>query len=170
MGVNRTLIIGNAGGDPEARYTQNGKMVCELSVAVNERYGESETTTWFKVICWERLAETVAEYVRKGREICVEGAMRERSYDDKDGNKRYVWELIANNVTFLSGGRTDDAGGGGTRQERPAAGGGAGRGPARAPARTAAGRPAQRPAQRPPQRPANGRTAVATAAGGDVPL
>ncbi|MGZ6273556.1 MAG: single-stranded DNA-binding protein [Candidatus Limnocylindrales bacterium] len=106
MSLNKAMIIGNLGRDPEMRYTQNGQAVTQFTVAVNRNYKDSsgewkEETEWFRVVAWAALAERTAEYLRKGRKVYVEGRLQTRSGDDKDGQKRYTTELIANTVTAL---------------------------------------------------------------------
>ena len=114
--LNKCMIIGNLGKDPEMRYTANGQAVTTFNVATsrtfNGRDGERrEETEWFTVVTWDRLAETCAQYLTKGRQVYVEGRMQTRSWDGNDGVKHYKTELIAQEVKFL--GRRDDAGGGG---------------------------------------------------------
>ena len=108
---NRSMIIGNLGRDPEMRYTPNGNPVTEFSVATSRQYtsGEGERveeTEWFNIVCWNRLAETCAQYLTKGRQVYVEGRMRTRNWDGECGKKHYRTELIADTVKFL-GGRDD---------------------------------------------------------------
>jgi single-strand DNA-binding protein len=110
MGYQLITILGNVGKEPELRYTANGKAVCTFSVAVNERYGESESTEWFSVVAWEKLGEVVSQYVTKGKELLVSGTMRTRSWDGNDGVKHYRTELIARDVKFV--GKRDAAPGG----------------------------------------------------------
>jgi single-strand DNA-binding protein len=105
--LNKVMIIGNLGRDPEMRYTANGTAVTEFSVAATERYTsngqQQERTEWFNVVTWARLAETCAQYL-KGRQVYVEGRLQTRSWDGQDGQKRYRTEVIAENVRFLGGG------------------------------------------------------------------
>jgi single-strand DNA-binding protein len=125
MSVNKAIIIGNLGADPEVRYTQSGSAVANLSIATNERWtdksGQSqERTEWHRVVVFGKTAENCAKYLSKGRQVYVEGRIQTRDWQDKDGNKRYSTEIVANNVTFLSGGNGGDFnGGGGGGQERP---------------------------------------------------
>lgn len=110
-GVNKAILIGNLGKDPELSYTQNGTARCRFSLATGETYlnnaGEKqERTEWHNIVVWGKLAETVNKFVQKGRQVYVEGRIQNRSYDDKDGNKRYISEINATKVTFL-GGRGD---------------------------------------------------------------
>jgi single-strand DNA-binding protein len=116
-GLCKATIIGNLGGDPEMRYTPNGRAFTTFNVACNRTYntpeGERrEETEWFQVVTWDRLAETCAQYLTKGRQVYVEGRMQTRSWDGTDGVKHYRTELIAQEVKFL-GQRGDAAGGGG---------------------------------------------------------
>ncbi len=105
MSLNKVMIIGNLGGDPEMRYTPNGAAVTNFSVAVNESWtsdGEKkDRTEWFRVICWNKLAETAAVYLTKGRQVFVEGRLQTRSWDDQNGQKRYATEVVASTVRFL---------------------------------------------------------------------
>jgi single-strand DNA-binding protein len=115
-GVNKVILIGNLGADPDMRYTPSGTGVCELRLATNESWTDKsgqkqERTEWHRVVVWGKLAEIVSKYLSKGRQVYVEGRLRTRSWDDKEGNKRYTTEIIANDVQFLSGG----SGGGGAR-------------------------------------------------------
>ncbi len=98
-GLNRIIIIGNVGRDPEGRYTQEGKPVTTFSVGVNDR---KDNTEWFNVVTWDKLAETCNQYVRKGQKVCVEGRMQTRSWEGQDGERKYRTELVANSVLFLS--------------------------------------------------------------------
>jgi single-strand DNA-binding protein len=104
-GLNRVEIIGNLGGDPEMRYTANGTAVTTFRVAVGRTYtvdGERrEETEWFRVVAWNKLAELVQAHLTKGRKVYVEGRQSTRSWDGPDGQKRYMTELIANQVLFL---------------------------------------------------------------------
>lgn len=106
MTLNKVLLIGNLGSDPEMRYTPNGAAVCDFRMAVNRRYttgdGEQrEETEWFRVTCWGRLAETVNQYLQKGRKAYVEGRISSSAYTDKDGQPRASLEVTAETVSFL---------------------------------------------------------------------
>ena len=106
MSLNKAMIIGNLGRDPEMRYTPNGQAVTQFTVAVNHNYKDStgewkEETEWFRVVAWAALAERTAENLRKGRKVYVEGRLQTRSWEDKDGQKRYTTELVASTVTSL---------------------------------------------------------------------
>lgn len=104
-GLNRVEIIGNLGSDPEMRYTANGTAVTTFRVAVGRTYtveGERrEETEWFRVVAWNKLAELVQAHLTKGRKVYVEGRQSTRSWDGPDGQKRYMTELVANQVIFL---------------------------------------------------------------------
>ena len=108
--LNKVMIIGNLGADPEMRYTANGSAVTNFNVATNRVYttrdGERrEETEWFRVVAWERLAEICSQYLAKGRSVYVEGRMQTRSWEGQDGNTRDTTELIAQEVEFLGGPR-----------------------------------------------------------------
>ena len=106
MSLNKCMIIGNLGRDPEMRYTPSGQPVTQFTVAVNRNYknqaGEwQEETEWFRIVAWGPLAERTAEYLRKGRKVYVEGRLQTRQWEGQDGQKRYTTELVANTVTPL---------------------------------------------------------------------
>ncbi|MEZ4504093.1 MAG: single-stranded DNA-binding protein [Dehalococcoidia bacterium] len=106
--LNKCMVIGHLGADPEMRYTANGDAVTNFSVATSRQYtttsGERrEETEWFRVVAWRRLAETCAQYLSKGRLVYVEGRLQTRSWEGQDGQKRYMTELIAEQVKFLGG-------------------------------------------------------------------
>jgi single-strand DNA-binding protein len=109
--VNKVILIGNLGKDPEVRFTPNGKALAKFPVATSERWTDQqgqkqERTEWHNVVVWGKQAETCGQYLAKGRQVFVEGSIRSRQYDDKDGNKRYITEIVARDVRFLgSGGR-----------------------------------------------------------------
>ena len=117
--LNKIMIIGNVGRDPELRMTSNGKPVTEFSVAVNRVYsggdgGErKEETEWFKVICWQRLAETAQQIIQKGRLVYVEGRLQNRPWTDREGKERTSLEIIANNFQVLDSRRDREGGMGG---------------------------------------------------------
>jgi single-strand DNA-binding protein len=106
MSVNKVILVGNVGKDPEVRYLEKGVAVAKFPLATSETYkgkdGEKVTATeWHNVVLWRGLAETVEKYVRKGSQLYIEGKIRTRSYDDKDGNKRYVTEIVADLMQML---------------------------------------------------------------------
>jgi single-strand DNA-binding protein len=128
-GLNKVMIIGNLGRDPEMRYTPSGSPVTNFSVAVTRRRnspdGEStEETEWFNVNCWNKLAEIANQYLTKGKQVYIEGRLRTTSWDDKTtGEKKYRTEVVANDIQFI-GSRGDsggDFGGGNDRSPVAAA-------------------------------------------------
>ncbi len=137
--VNKVIIIGNLGAKPELNYTKGGTAVTTLSVATNERWSgqdgeKNERTEWHRIVVFGRTAENCCQYLDKGRSIYAEGRLATRDWEDKDGNKRYTTEIVANTIQFLSGdggggggGYSDDGGGSGP----PSRGGGGGGGGAR---------------------------------------
>lgn len=109
--LNRVELIGNLGKDPEMSYTPGGKAVVKFSIAVNRRYkgadGErQEATQWFNVVAWEGLAETCNSYLHKGSKVYIAGRIGSRDYEDKEGNKRTIWEVVASELEMLDGPRT----------------------------------------------------------------
>lgn len=114
--LNKILIIGNLGKDPEVRFTPNGQAVCKFPVATSEKWKDAggqmqERVEWHSIVVWGKQAESCGQYLAKGRQVYVEGRIQTRNYDDKDGNKRYVTEIIAANVRFLGGGGQRSEGG-----------------------------------------------------------
>ncbi len=111
--LNKVMLIGRLGADPEIRYTQSGTAVATLSVATNFRVkrGEEWTdeTEWHRVIAWNRLAEVAGEYMNKGTKVYVEGRLQTRSWEDANGNKRWTTEVIARDISMLCG-RGEDSG------------------------------------------------------------
>lgn len=106
MSVNKAILIGNLGKDPELRYTPAGKAVATFSLATTERWSgqdgqKNESTTWHNIVAWGRQAEVIKEYVGKGRQIYIEGRISNRSYDDKEGNKKYISEVVVQNFQFI---------------------------------------------------------------------
>jgi single-strand DNA-binding protein len=144
--VNKVIIVGNLGRDPEVRYTPNGSAVCNVSVATtrswkNKESGDkSEETEWHRVVFYDKLAEIAGEYLKKGRSVYVEGRLKTRKWQDKDGVEKYSTEIIATDMQMLGsregmgGGAAADEGG---SYERPA--------PAARPTAAAATRPAAKP-------------------------
>ena len=128
-GINKVIIVGNLGQDPELRYTGSGTAVCNLRIATNESYKDAsgewvDRTEWHSVVAWARLAEICNEYLKKGSQVYIEGSLQTRNYDDKDGITRYTTEIKAREMMML-GGRGDGggfagSGGGGSRQASPA--------------------------------------------------
>ncbi len=118
--VNKVIIVGNLGRDAEIRYTPGGAAVSTLSLATtdvwNDKAGQrQEKTEWHRVVVWGKQAETLKDYLMKGRQIYVEGRLQTRQWDDKDGNKRYTTEIRSDRIVLLGGrgGGTGDGGGGG---------------------------------------------------------
>jgi single-strand DNA-binding protein len=107
MSLNKCMIIGNLGRDPEMRYTPSGQAVTQFTVATNRRWRDQqsnewqEETEWFRVVVWGQQAERVAERLRKGNKVYIEGRIQTRQWEDQSGQKRYTTELIANTVTSL---------------------------------------------------------------------
>jgi single-strand DNA-binding protein len=106
MSLNKAMIIGNLGRDPEMRYTPNGQAVTQFTVAVNRNYKDQdgawqEETEWFRVVVFGQQAERAAEYLRKGYKVYAEGRLQTRQWEDREGQKRYTTELVANQVTNL---------------------------------------------------------------------
>ena len=105
-GVNKVILIGNLGADPEVRSLESGVKVATINVATSESYkdksGERQTQTeWHRVVLWRGLAEVVEKYLKKGSQVYIEGRLRTRSYDDQDGKKMYVTEIEARELTML---------------------------------------------------------------------
>jgi len=104
--VNKVILIGRLGQDPEVRYAPSGAAVANFSIATNRGWknkdGENqEETTWHRIVAWSRLAEFVKEYVKKGNRIYVEGRLQNRSWEDQNGQKRYMTEVVAANIQLL---------------------------------------------------------------------
>jgi single-strand DNA-binding protein len=115
MSVNKVILVGNVGKDPEIRHLDSGVAVANFPLATSETYtaknGEKVTTTeWHNIVLWRGLAEVAEKYVTKGRQLYIEGRIRTRNYDDKDGNKRYITEIYGDTMQML-GNRTDDKSG-----------------------------------------------------------
>jgi single-strand DNA-binding protein len=120
--LNKVILIGNLGRDPEVKYTQNGTAVANLNVATNEVWTDKagqkqERTEWHRVVVWGKQAQVLGEHLTKGKQIFVEGSLQTRSWDDREGNKRYTTEIRAARVLML--GRAE--GGRGGMQEAPGA-------------------------------------------------
>jgi single-strand DNA-binding protein len=145
-GINKVILVGNLGNDPETRYTPSGAAVTTISIATSESWTDKqsgqkqERTEWHRVKFFGRLAEIAGEYLRKGSQVYVEGSLRTDKYTDKQGIERYSTDVVANEMQML-GGRGDGGGGGGQRgggergAPRGGQGGGYGDGQGRAPAR-----------------------------------
>jgi single-strand DNA-binding protein len=126
VSLNKCMIIGNLGRDPEMRYTPSGQAVTQVTVAVNRYYKDQqgerqEETEWFRVVAWGQQAEFAAEYLRKGNKVFIEGRIQTRQWEGQDGQKRYTTELVANTIQNLERRPRDEAGGepGGPPTSRP---------------------------------------------------
>ena len=127
--VNKVILIGNLGKDPEVKYTPQGTPVAKLTVATNERFKDKggewqDRTEWHNVVLWQRLAEIAGEYLKKGGKVYIEGRLQTRSWDDKQtGQKKYMTEVVASDLVLL-GGRGESGGEGGGGYSRGASAGG----------------------------------------------
>jgi single-strand DNA-binding protein len=111
-GVNKVILVGNLGSDPTLRYTPNGTPVCNFNIATTERFTNKEgtkeaRTEWHRIVAWSRLAEICNEYLKKGKQVYIEGRLQTRSWEDKDGNKKFTTEVVALNMVML--GRAGEA-------------------------------------------------------------
>lgn len=128
--LNKAMLIGRLGSDPEVRYTQSNTAVATLSLATSERYKDAngelqESTEWHRVVAWGRLAEIVQQYAKKGSQIYVEGPIQTRAWEDRDGQKRYTTEIKAMTIQLLDSrgeGSGSPGSSGGTRSAVPASG------------------------------------------------
>jgi len=116
--VNKVILIGNLGKDPEVKYTPSGTAIARFSLATNERFKDKsgewqDRTEWHNIVAWQRLAEIVGEYVKKGSKVYIEGRLQTSSWDDKEsGQKKYRTEVIVNDLVLLSGrGEGEESGG-----------------------------------------------------------
>jgi single-strand DNA-binding protein len=115
--VNKVILIGNLGKDPEVKYTPQGTPVAKITLATNERFKDKDgqwqdRTEWHNIVLWQRLAEIAGEYLKKGGKVYIEGRLQTRSWDDKQtGQKKYMTEVVANDLVLL-GGRGEGAGSG----------------------------------------------------------
>lgn len=154
-GVNKVILIGNLGQDPELRYTGSGTAVCNMRLATTESYKDRdgnmvESTEWHNVVAWSRLAEICGEYLKKGSQVYFEGQLQTRQWEDKEGQTRYTTEVKVREMTMLGGRDGGGSGGGGggydydqsqpSRPQRQSSGNGGGR---------PQGRPQQAPASSP---------------------
>lgn len=122
MSINKVIILGRLGKDPELKYTPSGAAVCNFTVATSETWADKsgqkqEKTEWHRIVVWGKLGELCNQYLSKGRQVFVEGKIQTRSWDDQNGQKKYLTEINATNVQFLGEARP---GQGKTQQERPA--------------------------------------------------
>jgi single-strand DNA-binding protein len=137
-GVNKVILIGNLGADPEVRFTPSGQAVANFRIATNESWTDKngqkqERTEWHRIVVWGKMGESCGEFLKKGRQTYVEGRLQTREWTDKEGKKNYTTEVIAQTVQFLGSGPGGRAEGGGSRPPRddaplpdapPASGGG----------------------------------------------
>ena len=105
-GINKAILVGNLGGDPELRYTPSGTAVANFTLATSEQWtgkdGEKkEQTEWHRIVAWRRLGEICGEYLHKGSQVYIEGRIQTRSWEDRDGNKKYTTEIIAQTMKML---------------------------------------------------------------------
>ncbi|MBK6849459.1 MAG: single-stranded DNA-binding protein [Proteobacteria bacterium] len=117
-GINKVILIGNLGADPELRFTAGGQAVADLRLATSRRWrgkdgSTQEDTQWHRVVVWGKQAEQCKEFLSKGRQVYIEGRLQTRSWEDRDGNKRYTTEVVAQDIQFLGGGGRGGGGGGG---------------------------------------------------------
>jgi single-strand DNA-binding protein len=149
-GVNRVILVGNLGADPETRYSAGGSVITNIRIATSESWKDKQTgeqqerTEWHRVSFFGRLAEIAGEYLRKGSQVYIEGSLRTDKYTDKDGIERYTTSVVANEMQML-GGRSE-----GREQDGQSRSGGRSQDRGETPARGGANRPASRPAQRQP--------------------
>lgn len=120
--VNKAIILGRLGADPELKYTQSNAAVCNLSIATNEKWKDKngevqDRTEWHRVTLWNKAAENAAKYLAKGREVYIEGRIQTRSWEDKDGNKRYATEIVGDRMQFI-GGKGEGGSQGGSRSSQ----------------------------------------------------
>ena len=126
MSVNKVILLGNLGKDPDLRYTPSGKAVATFSLATSERWTsqdgqKQENTTWHNIVAWGKQAETMKEYLTKGRQVYIEGRIANRSYEDKEGNKKYISEVVVQSFSFVGNKGSSGNGGGQTAAAEPAA-------------------------------------------------
>lgn len=115
--MNKIILIGSVGRDPETRTTSAGINVCSFSLAVNEKRGQEKVTTWFRISAWRKLGEICQQYLTKGSRLCVTGSVSVSTYDGKDGKTRANLEVNADNVEFLSTKAEDGSHAGSAGQE-----------------------------------------------------
>ena len=115
-GINKVILIGRLGSDPEVRYTPSGVAVANFNIATSEEWKDKDTgekrerTEWHRIVVWRRLGEICGEYLSKGRQVYVEVRLQTRDWEDRDGNKRYTTEIVANDVQFLGSRDSSDSG------------------------------------------------------------
>ena len=126
MSLNKVMLIGNVGKDPEVRHLESGVPVVTIPIATTERYKDKngevkEQTEWHNVVLWRVLAEFTEKYVHKGKQVYIEGKLRSRSWEDQSGQKRYATEIIADTIRLLGRKSDNEQQGGGAIAEKPAA-------------------------------------------------
>lgn len=114
MGINKVILIGNVGKDPEIRHLDSGVAVASFPLATSETYRNKDNqkvtnTEWHNIVVWRGLADVAEKYVKKGNPLYIEGKIRTRSWDDKDGNKRYTTEIVADNMQMLGSKQSNEA-------------------------------------------------------------
>ena len=130
--VNKVIIVGNLGRDPETRYATSGSAICNITVATSRQWKDKATgekkeeTEWHRVVFYDRLAEIAGEYLKKGRPVYVEGRLKTRKWQDKEGQDRYTTEIVAEEMQLLGSREGGSGGGRGGDVEFDSAGGGAG--------------------------------------------
>jgi len=129
-GVNKVILIGNLGADPETRYTSSGTAITSLRIATSEQWTDKqsgerqERTEWHRVKLFGKLAEIAGEYLKKGRQVYIEGSLRTDKYTDKDGIERFSTDIVANDMQMIGGAGGEGGGGGGGNFQRAQGGGG----------------------------------------------
>lgn len=123
MSVNKVILVGRLGKDPELRYTPSGTAVVTFSMATTENYKDrdgnrQEKTEWHNIVAWRQLAEICGKFLHKGKQVYIEGKIQSRSYDDRDGNKRYITEIVADQMQMLGSKDDGQQGGGGYSGEQ----------------------------------------------------
>ena len=124
-GINKVILVGNVGKDPETRYMPNGKAVTNFSIATSDGWTDKQTgdkqerTEWHNVVLFEKLAEIASQYLRKGSQVYIEGSLRTRKWQDKEGKDRYTTEIVGREMQML-GGRSGSTGGGSSESSAPA--------------------------------------------------
>lgn len=117
MSVNKVILLGRLGNNPEIRYTPNGQAVANFNIATSESWNDKsgqkqERTEWHRIVVWAKLAELCGQYLSKGRQVFIEGRLQTRQWDDKEGNKRYTTEIVATTVQFIGSSAGAGAGAG----------------------------------------------------------
>ncbi|MCF8034385.1 MAG: single-stranded DNA-binding protein [Desulfarculaceae bacterium] len=131
-GINKVILIGNLGADPELKYTASGTPVCTFRLATSETFkdregNQQERTEWHRIVAWAKLGEIAAQYLSKGRQVYIEGSIRTRTWEDQNGERKYMTEIVARDIQFLGGpGQGGGQGGGGGYGGGGSGGGGGG--------------------------------------------